>query len=674
MRLDVPATTTPRTRRHGAKGLTRVASEGTAVPDSKPDPTPMSAPIDGPTRLLTRGLGPVFFWICALAIVVVSFQYASSMLLERPQLEPDDFRFVARALDLRPAAGLASGLVENSWDALPFVDVEGGVRFWRPVFPWSFDVDAATSDGFAGPLAMPHTRFGPILLTNLVLHLACCVLAFALCVRICGRNVAALLGGLLFACFAPHAEAIWYGSGRNATLLSLGFVTTWLVHTSRPTSDLGRVFRRTLAPLAFGFAIFAKETAVVLLPLLWISGRLGVDDVGESGTERSPARERREPGLWLSYAAVFVFWAVLRTVALGGFDTGQLVEPYVYVPWTSSFWSHALVSLAGSLDAIGLATPLAPFLMPAEFFDRHSLLGVGIGLALTATLVWLTWRSPRGRVLIAFALLTWLPAVPVYVSERYLYLPSFAVAGLAALAVSRLARERMFGAPVIQTWCAFGLAVIVIAGSLQHLSMLRLKHESFSFAPRPAWALSRALDEFRARPTDPRASARTAASPRIPRGAKLLIVDFPSDVVHAQFFEDQMRVECNDPDLEIRILNLLPESANQRVGKARIVVERRAENLELRGLGRPVLERGGARRLFPIVDLQKGSTRSTKDGSVRLTILEGDGTAARRVRIDLAHGFEKARILRYEPPIANFEFAQRPPGVRLAAGRFVLDS
>ena len=612
---------------------------------------------------LSREIPCLWFSLGASLLLLYVVLETCAPILTHAQLEPDDFRFVARALGLRTSEGLGFAVLENRWDALPFVDVEGSLRFFRPILPWSFALDARASHGFtaAGQGLDLQARFEPIVLTNILLHASCVLLALGLCVRTVGCCLAAFLGALFFACFAPHAEAIWYGSGRNATLLGIAFVGAWLAHTSPGQ----RSWTRILAVAAFATALLCKESAVVLLPLLWWHDRV---------------HQRRNPrGLWLAYGSVLLAYLILRTLALGSVSGSSLIEPYIYAPWSPSFLAHAATSVAASLDAVALGTRLDPFLRPQDLFERNSILGMLLGAGALIVMIVVLRHERDGKVLLAFAGLSYLVTLPLYISERYLYLPSFAVSAMLALLLLVLAQKKAplpvpLPAPLPryppQSLLAYAAALLITLASYWQGSILLDKHRWLCNAPRYAWALSAALAPLR-----PELSQTAQAPSGNASKHRFLVLDFPSDVVHAQFFEDQLRVEFNDPQLEIRVLNLLPEAASMQVPTQRLETRRpRPGRLELHGVGRPVLERGGLRRLFPIIDLARGSSHASHDQSVTLQVVAGDGQQASSLRFELRKGFEGARILRYQPPTPDLRFASSRPSVRISYGRFVLES
>src|SRR5262249_32119241 len=148
--------------------------------------------------------------------VVVLVLWTCLPIFGLPQLEPDDYRYLSLVDDLRGGrvSWVAAATVENRWDHLWWIDTDAVVRFFRPTVILSFLLDDLVPGGSpAGLLA-----------TNLLLHLACCLLAALLIFRIAGSGLGAALGSLLFAAFACHAETIWYVSGRTDTLAALGFL------------------------------------------------------------------------------------------------------------------------------------------------------------------------------------------------------------------------------------------------------------------------------------------------------------------------------------------------------------------------------------------------------------------------------------------------------------------
>jgi hypothetical protein len=549
-------------------------------------------------------LAALVWWTCAA-------------VWQHPQLDPDDYRYLAIAA--APDASLASGVVvENRWDHLWWVDAPP-VRFFRPAVITSFRLDHAL-------WSIPSGGFQA---TNVLLHALCALLVVAVLRRWYGSAPAAWLGGLLWASLACHAETIWYLSGRTETLAAAGFLGA-LAAQAQPWRAV-----RALAPLGYAMGLASKELTIAL-PLValaadrWILGR----------GPTLAALVRADRGLYAGYGVVLVAWAVARRLALGAEGAGTLPFPYFVAPDAPGFAAHVaaqLRSYAANLFA-GDLTP--PFLQPAQLDGWLSPAGRWLAPAVALALVASQLVRPAGRVLVALALVTWLPTAPVYVSERYLELPSFAVvAAVTSMLVGLGAR------PMAQA--AFA-AVLVAWGALQGIELGR-KNAVMAEVPRAPAAVAARLADL---------------GPALRDGRPLLFVDFPGDWVHAQFLEDQLRVDWSQPTVHARVLAPIgppwtePAPAVAPEGPAR---------LQVRAAG-ALVDR--SQQLFPTVPLVDG-TRVARDRlGLAVTIVDGDGTRARAVAADLPTPLSDWHVVRFVPP-AGAE-PDTTPGYVILGGRFEL--
>lgn len=549
-------------------------------------------------------LAALVWWTCAA-------------VWRHPQLDPDDYRYLAIAS--APDASLASGwVVENRWEHLWWVDA-APVRFFRPAVITSFRLDGAlwsvASGGFQA--------------TNVLLHALCALLVVAVLRRWWGSPFAAWLGGLLWAALACHAETIWYLSGRTETLAAAGFLGA-LAAQAQPHRAL-----RRLAPLGYAMALLSKELTLAL-PLValaadrWILGRgptLG-------------ALLRADRGLYVAYAAVLVVWAGLRRAALGPDGAGSLPFPYFVAPDAPGFAAHVatqLRSYAANLVA-GDLTP--PFLQPAQLDAWLSPAGRWLAPALLLALVAAQLRRPAGRVLVGLALVTWLPTAPVYVSERYLELPSFALVAALTAMVAGLARRR----------AAQAALVVVLAGwGLLQARELGRKNAVMAEVPRAPAAVATRLADL---------------GPGLRDGRPLLFVDFPGDWVHAQFLEDQLRVEWADPAVRARVL--APIGAPWTEPAPAVAAEGSAR-LHVRAAGALVDRR---EQLFPTVPLVDGTRVGGPRLGLTVTVVDGDGARARAIVADLPTPLAGWHVVRFVPP-AGAE-PDTTAGFVILGGRFEL--
>jgi protein O-mannosyl-transferase len=132
--------------------------------------------------------------------------------------------------------------------------VDAGHAYYRPLVTASLVLDAQWSGAHA---AGYHA-------TNVVLHVATCVVVWALlrCLSV-GRG-AALVAALLFAVHPTLSSAVAWIPGRNDSLLALLVVGSWLAFLRGG---------KLLHLLLFALALLTKETAVAL-PLVCVASAL----------------------------------------------------------------------------------------------------------------------------------------------------------------------------------------------------------------------------------------------------------------------------------------------------------------------------------------------------------------------------------------------------------------
>src|SRR5262245_11519712 len=107
-------------------------------------------------------------------------------------------------------------------------------------------------------------------LFNLVLHLAVTALLMAFVFRLSGGStrVAGLAGLLFGAGFAHYGEAVYWIAGRTGPIADLFMLATLITHwDSRARNRTGT---RALSLLFFGLSLLAKETAAILIVLLFV--------------------------------------------------------------------------------------------------------------------------------------------------------------------------------------------------------------------------------------------------------------------------------------------------------------------------------------------------------------------------------------------------------------------
>jgi hypothetical protein len=513
-------------------------------------------------------------------------------VLWHPQLEPDDYRYLDQLQSLKRGAPGSSVVeafvVENRWDHLWWVDTDQRVRFFRPLVLLSYGLDGPSARG--------------LLATNLLLHWACVLLVGFLLWRWLGPGLPALVGATGFAALHCHSEVIYYVAGRTDTLAALGVLAGLALHVGPRRRAL-----RWLGLLGFAFALAAKELGLVL-PALCVLHELW------NGARRRRLVEvlRADWRLWAAYAAVAVVWLAARQLVVGA---GGFVFPYFVAPTHAGFAAHLWTQLRSYSENLLLARSTPPFLQPEYLGQWSSGWGLALTVAVLAAVVVLLRRERRFWFCAAAAVLAWLLTCCVYVSERYLYLPSFAAAGVAALVVARFDDRR---------W-RIGLAALGLAWAGYQGWMLGAKNLRLLGSPRSALVVERQL---------------AAAASRIPKGAHLLFVNLPGDWLHAQFAAAQARVALRDPDLTVDVLTVMPWDALQ--GARMDVRQDGPRSLTLAAAPLPAPDGPASVMMteryfeFPWVALDTGRTYAARrPPGLVAEVLEGHGRSAQRMKFTL---------------------------------------
>jgi hypothetical protein len=360
------------------------------------------------------------------------------------------------------------------------------------------------------------------MISNTLIYAACCLLAAYALAHWLGAGWPAALATLFFAAHAAHSEVIWYGAGRTDSLGVLAFLAGLALHLAGDR----RPRLRLLAPIAYAAACLTKELAiglpVVCLLHDWLIGPA-------RGRLRSVLAQRWR--LYAGYAAALLVAFTLRTLALGG-DSGALVYPYFVSPLRADFPQHLWVQLRIYAESLLIAQHV-PALEPAEMTTRFlTRNGLFASVVATVAAIPLVRRDRRAVVLVALGVLAWLPTMVVYLSERYVLLPSFALAGLLGVALTLVRPRRELYAVA---------AVLALAWIAYHGYWLFEKNR---LATQPAPTVV--------------GDALLRVREQIPRSASLIAVNLPGDWLDAQFAEAQFRWALGDPALRVHVLNTIP--------------------------------------------------------------------------------------------------------------------
>jgi Tfp pilus assembly protein PilF len=301
-------------------------------------------------------------------------------------------------------------------------------------------------------------------LVSLLLHALVVCLVFVLAERLVGDRVWAFVAGALFALHPIHTESVdWIAAVTDLELTFFYLLTFWIfLALARPGGGSSRPMLAALV-VSFVLTLLCKEQAMTLPALATVYEHFYREDRSETSI---PQKLARYGLLWLVGVAyllfrIHFFGALAPAKNLPGLSPEQmllcaiaLVGQYVW----KLLWPVRLCAFY-------------VFRPSTSLFDPHVVAGL-VALLAFAALFFVCWRSRERNVhFISFAILwffaTLAPVLnPHWVAanvftERYLYLPSVAVAWAVGLGASRLWSR---AAPRLAERRALVLAGLVVGG------------------------------------------------------------------------------------------------------------------------------------------------------------------------------------------------------------------
>ena len=311
-------------------------------------------------------------------------------------------------------------------------------------------------------------------LSNILLHVIATYLVFRLCQRLTGSDIGAGLAAAVFAVHPIHVDAVTWVSASCEVLFTIFTLGALLVLLGDGTTeDRPRV---VASAALYGAALFAKETAIAVLPILIVVAWVRLRDQVQGGLARR---------LWLAgspYVAATGIYLLARWSAMHqvGTERGEHT-------WADAIFSGpslVLFYLKKLLIPVGLsgcymnpltASPTAGFWL--------ELLAIVAGVALVG---WCAWRySPVLGLAAALLIAPILPALAVVrlypqgdmTHDRYLYLAS---AGLCIMVSMLVAKSwTMTKLPKLAVLALMG--VVLAALSAVTLAQQKYYQDDFSF-------------------------------------------------------------------------------------------------------------------------------------------------------------------------------------------------
>jgi protein O-mannosyl-transferase len=423
-----------------------------------------------------------------LTLGVVAFLYRASL---RFQFVYDDLYQIALNPHLRSWHFLPIYFTQNVWSQL----TGNTSNFYRPFFLLWLRVNFVA---FGDEPAGWH-------LTTLLIHLLAVALVYLLARALLDGRIPALFAAMVFGVHPIHLEAVAWVSGVNESLAGALFLASLLTYLQWEKPGTRRPWWLAGSLALYGAAMLVKETAAVL-PAVLAAYHYCLQPPGDRKPQARIRYLYRENGREIAaYGAVLFLELMARTWVLRGFPhqaPGPLRLSLLSWPWL--FWRYvAMLFWPTNLS------PLYDFLYVSRINDLRFILP----LALIACSVAIAWRRKwlEGRLatfVILWFVITLSPAFVQFLlarpsesyHDRYLYLPSVALALWLAAAFERLcARSKRW--PQAMAWTAAVFAVILSSTATHRQisyweSNYSLFARAYQVAPRNELAASNLAAEF----------------------------------------------------------------------------------------------------------------------------------------------------------------------------------
>ena len=543
--------------------------------------------------------------VVSFAACVIVIAYTAWPIFHNPQLEPDDYRYLEQIQKLKQdfcGNLFKASVIENRWDQLWWINVHEKVRFFRPTVVLSYWLDDS--------IYVSNNPLG-LLITNILIYTACVFLFCFIFYRWVGPGISYLLSCVLFAAFFAHGEVMWYVAGRTdslAALFMLGGLTLHIYGKQRPAL-------RWWAVPWFVLALLTKELTATLPFILFLN-----DQWIEKRSISLRALLKQEWKIYSVYAVIAVCFFALRAWAISGPDTGY-PYPYFVTLGNPNFSSHLLSQLNCYCANLLFAVNTVPFKIVTDF--KGSLTGILPGIGIFCLCSFFLFKEKKFWILVLLGLTCWFPTIMVYLSERYLFLPSFAVAGSLGLLLLQLEQKNR------KIKYAALLVCIIWIGHQAY--SLQVKNRVISGKPRLAERIGDQLEQLKS---------------SNPKGSKLLLFNLPGEILQYQFVEDQLRVQLADPDLDVAIITPMPELLN--MGTEMTITRESKNTIALLDteLLTPIMSRGQDQ--FPWVTLDSASQYNAKSG-IRIEILSGNEDICNELRVVLPQPLSTYIFLKWDP-------------------------
>ncbi len=308
--------------------------------------------------------------------------------------------------------------------------------YYRPVVILSYMFDRTLYSGWLGT--------GGYHLSNVIFHVFTTFFVWLLARRMLCRSqysdVGALAAAAIFAVHPIHVETVSWISGRSDLLATL-FIVPSVIAALR-WRDHGSVWSLALGALSYLLALMSKEVAYATLLLVPASFLLMPDPGTPVSAPKGTGTKRAAQGAftWVATGVAYLSVTAIYLILKPNTGTGLTIE------FTGDSVSHLLRATGYYLIKVLIPWPQSGFvtwnLMPG-LTVCVLLIVLAIGITVAGARRWIKFREGLllyvmlwfGAALAPSMVIAISPVIRNPVAERYLYLPSVAMALLAGMII-----------------------------------------------------------------------------------------------------------------------------------------------------------------------------------------------------------------------------------------------
>jgi tetratricopeptide (TPR) repeat protein len=275
--------------------------------------------------------------------------------------------------------------------------------FYRPLLNFSYFIDYKI---------WGMKAFG-FRLTNIFLHLICCLLIFQLLICLKIDRLAALFGTIFFAIHPTNTESVSMIVCRNNLLVTIFSILSLIFYIE---SRRDRRLFLFISALFFCFALLSKEVAVMMIPIFFLYNKsIDADNRGLS----------KEIVSYLPFLFLMTFYLILRSQVIGAFSSPIASENFLtrlyFIPYI----------IASNFLLVFFPFGLHSFYVPyPEFYFGYKIVISYIFLLLLVIVMWklqnkkLLIFSIAAFIISMFPVMNLIPiASPSIIAMRWLYFP-----------------------------------------------------------------------------------------------------------------------------------------------------------------------------------------------------------------------------------------------------------